>query len=62
MEIANDFGLGQRKEIIISLQVRRPFAETLATIIRLLKLITLNHGAHRAVENKDALGERLLQQ
>jgi hypothetical protein len=44
-----------------SLEIDVPVRETLATIIRLLQLVGLDHGAHGAIQNQDAFGEQLLE-
>ena len=38
-----------------------PGGEPLAPVIRFLQLVALDHGAHRAVDHQDALGQRSLQ-
>ena len=62
VDIADDFGLGQRQQVVVALEIGSPILETLAAIIRLLQLITLDHGAHRAIQNQDALGEQFIEQ
>ena len=54
MNASNDVGL-QHKKVVIALEIARPILEALATIIGLLKLVALDHGSHRAIENKNAL-------
>ena len=55
MDVANNLRLGDGKQVVVALQLRRPVGEALAAIIGFLQLVALNHRAHRAVEQQDAL-------
>ena len=54
-------GLRERQQIVVALQVAAVVAEALAAVARLIELVLLDHGAHRAIEQHDALIEQLLQ-
>jgi len=51
------------QQVVVALQVLRVIAEALTAEIRLAELVALDHRAHRAVEDGDALrqdgGQRL---
>ena len=55
----DDFGLGQHQQIVVALEVAVPVGKTLAAIIRLGQLVALDHGAHRAVQDENALLQEL---
>ena len=51
VNISNNIGLGQRQQIIIAGHIGLVIGKPRAAIGRLIKLMTLNHRAHRAVEH-----------
>src|SRR4029453_9735843 len=55
------FGVGEPQEIVVALEVARVVLEAGAAIARLVQLVALDHGAHGAVENEDALAHLPLQ-
>ena len=58
MDLSDDLGLGQLEEFEASLQVLAlPIAKAIAAIIGFGEVITLDHGAHGAIENDDAFLE-----
>ena len=57
VDAPHERGLRQRQQVVVAFQVARPVAETLATELRFVQALTLDHGAHGAVEHQDALGE-----
>ncbi len=59
MDVADDLRLGDGQQIIVALEVARVVSKALAAIIRLLERIALDHGAHGAVEDQDALFQGL---
>ena len=61
MDGPNDVGLGQDEQVVVALQVARPVGEALAAEVGLGQLVLLDHGAHGAVEDEDALGELFLE-
>ncbi len=57
----DDVGAGEQQQVVVALHVARPVSETLAAVVRLFQLVALDHGAHAAVEDQDALLECLLE-
>ncbi|MNF84085.1 hypothetical protein D3C84_664290 [compost metagenome] len=51
----------QYQQVIVALDVAWPVGKALATVVLLLELVALDHGAHAAIENQDALFEGLLE-
>ena len=58
VDVPDDLGLGQGKQIVVALQIRRPVRKTLAPIIFLPQPMGLDHGAHGTVEDNDTLLEQ----
>ena len=61
MDPGDQLRLGQREQVVVAAQVATEAAEALAPIAVLVELVALDHGAHRAVEQHDALLEELAQ-
>ena len=55
VDLADDVRLGQHEQVVVALEVAWVILEARATIACLVELIALNHGAHGAVEDQDAL-------
>src|SRR5262245_38864162 len=55
MNLFDDLRLRQAKQVVIALQIAWPVFESLAPIVGFFKLVTLNHCAHRAVNDNNAL-------
>ena len=51
----------QQQEIVVALEIARPVGKAFAAIIRLGQRVALDHGAHGAVEDEDALLRQGLQ-
>ena len=62
VNVADDLRLGQHQQVIVALDIHMPVGKALATIIRLLEFVALDHGAHGAIQDEDALLEMRLQQ
>ena len=58
VDLADDVGLGERKEIVVPFQVPGGVAEAFAAIARFVQPIALDHRPHRPVEKEDALVEK----
>jgi hypothetical protein len=54
----DDRRLREDEEVVVSLEVHRVIPEPLAAMRRLVQMVALDHGAHRAVEDGDALVEK----
>jgi hypothetical protein len=57
----DDLGARQAQEIVVTANVVRnliAIGEALSPKARLVELVALDHGAHRAVQDQDALGQR----
>ncbi|BFO12333.1 hypothetical protein GGER_48430 [Serratia rubidaea] len=52
---ADDVRLGQHQQIVIAFQVALPIGKTRAAVILFFQLITLDHGAHAAVQHQNTL-------
>ena len=61
VDFLDDGGLGDVEQVVEALEVLVPVGEARAAIIRLLQLVTLDHRAHRAVNDDDAFTEQALQ-
>ena len=61
MDGLDDLRLRQAEQVVVPLQVLRPILEPLPAKGRLVQLVGLDHGAHRAVENDNALAQQALQ-
>ncbi len=61
MDLADDLGLAEHQQIVVALEIVGVVLEALAAIAGLVKLVALNHGAHGAIENEDALARLLVQ-
>ncbi len=61
MNVAHQRRLRQREQVVIAAQLSRPVTETRAAVVLLGKARALDHRAHRAVEEQDALAEQRLQ-
>ncbi len=61
MDLLDDFGPGQIEQIVVALDIARPILEPLAAISRFIQAIALDHGAHGAVENDNALPQQAQQ-
>ncbi len=59
MNISYDGRPGNRQQIVIALEIMRPVGKPLAAIVIFAQLESLDHRAHRAIEQQDALVERL---
>ena len=57
VDVANDFRLSEREEIVVALEISGMVAKQPATKIVLAELVRLDHGAHRTIEEKDAFLE-----
>ena len=51
----DDLRLGQIEQVVVALQRRRPFGEPIPAVAGLVGPVTLDRGAHRAVDHHDAL-------
>ena len=61
MDPADDLGLGQREQVVVTLQVLRVVGEALAAEVGLVEVLLLEHRAHRPVEDDDPLAEQVRQ-
>ena len=58
MDLANHLGARQHQQVVVALEISRGISKALAAIIALAELVRLDHGAHGAVQNQDALTEQ----
>ena len=58
MDLADDLRLRQHQQVVVALQVVRVVGEALAAIVGLVEPVALDHRAHGAVEDQDALLEQ----
>ena len=55
MDAANDLRLRQRQQVVVALLVAAVRVEAIAVIVDGVQPVALDHGAHGAIENEDAL-------
>ena len=53
------FRLGDTQQVVVALEIALPVGKAFAPEIGLLERALLDHRAHRAIENHDALGQKL---
>ncbi len=58
VDLADDLGARQQQQFVVALHVHRMAGEALAAVLRLGQLVALDHGAHRAVQDQDALAQQ----
>ena len=61
MDSLNDLRLGQAEKVVVPLQILRTILEPLSAKSSLVQIITLDHCAHRTVENDDAFTQQAFQ-
>jgi hypothetical protein len=61
MDVLDEARLGEHEQVVVAADVPPVIAESLATIIRLVELVLLDHRAHGTVQEDDALREQFLQ-
>ena len=54
-------GRVRQQQVVVALEVVRVVGEALAAIVGLDQAVALDHGAHGAVEDEDALREQVAQ-
>ncbi len=57
----DDVRAAEQQQVVVALHVARPVCEALAAVVLFLQLVALDHGAHAAVEDQDALLQGFLQ-
>ena len=62
VHIAHQVALGDAEEVIAALQFARVVGELLASEVGLAQLVTLQHGAHGAVQHQDPVTHQFVQQ
>ena len=58
MNVADDLRLREGEQVVVAAQIAAPVGESLAAKLCLAQGMTLNHGAHGAVEDHQALSEK----
>ncbi|MPN27711.1 hypothetical protein SDC9_175145 [bioreactor metagenome] len=58
MDLADHVGAGQHQQVVVALQVVRMVGEARAPIIGFAQPVALDHRAHGAVEDEQALLEQ----
>jgi hypothetical protein len=61
VDAADHVGPGQAQQVVVALEVLAVGGEALAAIVGLDQFVALDHGAHGAIENEDALRDQLAQ-
>ena len=59
VDVADDLRLGQHQQVVVALEIRRMVGEARTAVARLVQVVALDHGAHRAVDDEDATGEEI---
>ena len=57
VDLADDVGPHQRQQLVVALEVLVMVLEAIAAEVGLGQLVALDHGAHRAVQDQDALAQ-----
>jgi hypothetical protein len=55
VDALDDLGLGEHQQVVVALEVLVPVLEAFAAVVGFAQLVALDHGAHRTVEDQDAL-------
>ena len=58
MNFADHFRPGQQQQIVVAFQIAAEIGEARAAIIGFGQAVTLDHGAHRPIQNQDALASQ----
>ena len=58
VNLADDLRPCQQQQLVVAFHVDRVIGETLAAVLRLVELVALDHGAHCAVQDQDALAQQ----
>ncbi len=58
MDVPNYTRFCQGQQIVVALEIALPVAETIAAIVIFTKPETLDHRAHRTIQNQDSILER----
>ena len=62
MDGADHLGLRQQQQVVVALELLRVVREARAAIVSLRETAALDHGAHGAVQDQDALVEEAVEQ
>ena len=58
MDLLDDIRAGEREQFVVPLEFRGVLGQAVAAKVCLLESIALNEGAHRAIEDEDALRQK----
>ena len=58
MDVADHVRARQAEQFVVALHVLVKVLEALAPVLGFIELEALDHGAHRAIENQDALRQK----
>ena len=61
LDATNHVRARQHQQVVVAFDIAWPVGEAFATVILLLELVALDHRAHAAIENQDALFEGVLE-
>ena len=61
VDVVHDVGLGEGEQVVVALDGLSKVLELLAAEVFLGEFVALDHGAHGAVDQHDALRENLVQ-
>ena len=61
VDVRHDVGTGQAEQVVVSLHLPGYFFKEFAAEIGLCQVVSLYHGAHRTVKNKDASAHQVFQ-
>ena len=62
MDAGDDLRLRQREQVVVARLLAVVIVEAVAVVVVLLEAVALDHGAHGAVEDEDAMGEEFAQE
>ena len=58
VDLGDERGRRRRQEFVVALEIPGPVHEALATIVCLAQAVTLDHGAHGAIQDEDTFGQQ----
>ena len=62
MDLADDVGLGEEQDLVVALEILAgPVLEAVAAVLGFAELVTLDHGAHGAIDDDKPLAEAIHQ-
>src|SRR6185436_2701920 len=61
-DASDDPGLSQREQVVVALLIAAMLVKAITVVGVLIQPVSLDHGAHRAIQDQDALFEQAVQE